>query len=144
MNARRIVRIMVPLLVLASMAFFFNRSGRYNYHGGSVRQISYSAFLQAIDDNNVQDGTFDRQNFRGHFTRGGAAFTVSLPPESSQEYTLLIARLQTHGVRFGFQKPMLSDKPAAMVISVILPLIVIFFFWMFFLRQAQRNGTGRL
>ena len=39
---------------------------------------------------------------------------------------------------------MISDNVTAMVVSVLLPLVVIFFFWMFFLRQAQSGGNQAL
>ena len=99
--------------------------------------------MQAIDGNNVSSGVFDKHYFRGRFTQGDGAFTVYLPSEESQEYTLLVEKLQAHNVRYEFPQPVVSDNVTAMLLSVILPLGVIFVFWMVFLRQAQRNNYPR-
>jgi len=138
----RIGRMSVAVFLLLGLAYFFSRP-HTSLSGGPTRRLAYSEFVDAIDSNNVSSGIFDKHSFRGRFTQGGGAFTVYLPPEESQEYTLLVEKLQAHNVRYGFQEPVISDNLIAMVVSVVLPLGVIFVFWMFFLRQAQRNGFPR-
>lgn len=138
MSLNRLVRIAVPVLILVSMVYFFRQTNAPTGAGGR-REIPYSQFVQAIDENNVQDGTLGGQYFQGHFTRGNGTFTVALPPQNTQEYTSLIQRLQAHGVRYRFQTRPLSGNLTGTVASIVLPLVIIFFFWAFFLRQARRN-----
>ena len=142
MRTNRVTRSIVAVLLLLGVAYFFSRSNT-SLSGEPPRRLAYSEFVQAIDGNNVSSGIFDKHYFRGRFTQGGEAFTVYLPPEETQEYTLLVEKLQAHRVRYEFQEPVISDNITAMVVSVVLPLGVIFVFWMFFLRQAQRNGAPR-
>ncbi len=142
MRTSRIGRIIIAILLLLGTAYFFSRPSPF-FSGGQPRRLAYSAFVEAIDSNNVSSGIFDKHYFRGRFTQAGGAFTVYLPPENTQEYTLLVEKLQAHHVRYEFREPVISDNIVAMVISVVLPLGVIFVFWMFFLRQAQRNGSPR-
>ena len=147
MNANRIVRILVPVLVLLTMAWFFAAGNSRLFKGEAQTELTYSQFLDAINNNNVMEGSFDKDTFQGHLTEkgGGKAFSVYLGPDNSFQRQALSDQLASHGVKkFGYIKPPISDNVTAMVVSVVLPLVVIFFFWMFFLRQAQSGGNQAL
>jgi cell division protease FtsH len=78
-------------------------------------------------------------------TKGNQAFSVYLGPDNPQNREFLNELLADHGVKnFGYTQPMISDNVTAMLLSVVLPLGVIFVFWMFFLRQAQSGGNQAL
>ena len=142
MNVNRIVRVLVPVVVLLVMAYFFASSNPKMFKGESQKQLPYSEFLADIDSDNVSDGSFDKDTFDGHLTKGNQAFTVYLGPDNSQQRQYLSEQLASHGVkRFDYTRPLISDSVGAMVVSVVLPLVAIFFFWMFFLRQAQSGGN---
>ncbi len=148
MNVNRIVaRILVPVLLLLALAYFFTSSNKGMFRGESQKELSISQFRTAINNSNVLDGNFDKDTFQGHLTQNGGrtAFTVYLGPDNPFQRQELEDKLASNGVKdFGYTKPMISDNITAMVVSVVLPLGVIFVFWMFFLRQAQSGGNQAL
>jgi ATP-dependent Zn protease len=107
----------------------------------NVKNIPYSTFVQDINAGNVSDGYFDKDTFQGHFSRAGGSFSVDLLPDNPFDKANLIALMNVKGVSYKVQKPFISDSVGAMLVSIVLPLGVIFFFWMFFLRQAQSGGN---
>ena len=143
MNVNRtLARIMVPILLLLGLAYFYAANNKGMFKGDNEKTLNYSQFLEAINGNNVVDGSFDKDTFEGHLTARNQLFTVYLGPDNPQQREYLNEQLAEHGVKnFGYTKPVISDNVTAMVVSVVLPLGVIFVFWMFFLRQAQRSGV---
>ena len=146
MNVNRIARVLVPIVLLLGVAWFVasNTNSRM-FRGDTQKELSYSQFLQAIDGNNVLDGDFDKDTFQGHLTAKNQPFSVYLGSENPFQRQALSDQLASHGVKsFGYTKPVISDNVTAMFVSIVLPLVVIFFFWMFFLRQAQSGGNQAL
>lgn len=140
MNANRLARRLIPILVLFVMAYFFSQTKLHRFGSQSAAPVlSYDQFVQDVDANQVLGGTFVQKTntFQGTFFRGDEPFTVNLPPESSGEYTHLIARLQAHRVRYGFRRAATYGSAGALLVSLVLPLVIIFFFWTFFLRRAR-------
>ena len=146
MNVNRIVaRILVPVLLLLAVAYFFVSSNTRMFHGESQKALNYSQFVDNINQSNVLDGSFDKDTFQGHLTKNRQPFTAYLGPDNPQQREYLNERLIATGVKdFGYTQPPIPDGVMAMVVSVLLPLVVIFFFWMFFLRQAQSGGNQAL
>jgi len=147
LNVKPIVaRFLVAILVLFAVAYVYAASNKI-FHGDSPTELTYSEFLTDISNNNVVDGSFDKDTFQGHLTRNGGRtpFTVYLGPDNSPQREYLNEQLASHGVKkFGYTRPPISDNVMAMLLSVVLPLGVIFVFWMFFLRQAQSGGNQAL
>ena len=145
MNANRnVARVLVPVLLVIAFAYFVVSSNKM-FKGDNQKVLVYSELLTAISSNNVLDGSFDKDTFSGHLTARNQPFTTYLGPDNSQEREYLNEQLASHGVKsFGYTKPVISDGVMATVISVVLPLGVIFVFWMFFLRQAQSGGNQAL
>ena len=144
MNKNSIVRILVPLLVLITMVAFFAQSNSKSgfLHVGEVQQdVTYSRLIDELNRSNVLDGSFDKDTFQGHFTKGNQAFSCYLGTDNPQQRQDLTNQLISHGVHVSFTRPPISDSMMGMVVSILLPLVVIFFFWMFFLRQAQSGGN---
>ena len=143
MNTNRIARILVPIVLLVTMVYFFANNNSKLLHVGETQQdITYSKLIEAINVNNVLDGSFDKDTFQGHFTKGNQAFSCYLGTENPQQRQDLTTQLISHGVKnVAFTRPPISDSMTGLIVSVLLPLVVIFFFWMFFLRQAQSGGN---
>ncbi len=147
MNVNRTVaRILVPVLLLLAVTYFYFANSKM-FQRDSPTELTYSQFVTNITNNNVVDGSFDKDTFEGHLTQNGGRtpFTVYLGPDNSPQREHLNELLTEHGVtKFGYTKPPISDNVMAMLLSVVLPLGVIFVFWMFFLRQAQSGGNQAL
>ncbi len=148
MNVNRTVpRVLLPILLLLGLAYFFATNNSKMFRGDSQKELNISQFMTAIGSNNVLDGNFDKDTFQGHLTQNGGrtAFSVYLGPENPFQRQALSDQLISHGVKnFGYTRPPISDNVMAMLLSVVLPLGVIFVFWMFFLRQAQSGGNQAL
>ena len=146
MNVNRtLARILVPVLLLLGVAWFYASTNSKMFKGESQTELDYSALLSNVAANNVNDGSFDKDTFQGHLTLHNQPFTAYLGPDNSQQREYLNEQLVAHGVKkFGYTRPPISDNVMAMLLSVVLPLGVIFVFWMFFLRQAQSGGNQAL
>jgi cell division protease FtsH len=146
LNKTNIVRVILPIVVLLTLIFFFAQGNSKMLRlGDAPKDFTYSQFLAAINSNNVLDGNFDKDTFQGHTTKGNQAFTVYLPPDIPQQREYLAEQLQRNGVKnFSFQRPLISDNLMAIVATVVAPLVLIFVFYMFFLRQAQNGGSQAL
>lgn len=143
MNVNRIARVLVPILLVLGVAYFVaSNTNSPLFRGTPQQDISYGRLIAELNNNNVTDGSFDKDTFQGHFTKGGGVFNVYLGSENPVQRQELTDQLISHGVKnVSFVKPAISDNVTAMIVSVVLPLVVIFFFWMFFLRQAQSGGN---
>ena len=142
LNVNRIVRILVPILVLLTVMFFFaqSKTGMFHMGDGPERYQLFAASC-GLHQQQQRAGWKFRQ---GHVSRAlhegqPGAFSCYLgtdnPPERQDTDEPAAFR---HGVKdFGYTKPPISDSMTGLLVSVLLPLVVIFFFWMFFLRQAQ-------
>lgn len=142
MNVNRIARVIVPVLVLIAVVYIFASSNARLRMGDTPETIGYTQFLQDIDLGQVSDGNIDKDNFNGHLTKGNMPFTVYLGPDNSFLRQDLVERLSKGGVtKFQFTPPLISDGLSAILSMVLLPAMVLFFFWMFFLRSAQNGGN---
>ncbi len=143
MNVNRIARVLVPVLLFLGVAYFVTSNMNSPlFRGTPQKDIGYGQLIAELNNNNVTDGSFDKDTFQGHFTKGGEEFNVYLGSENPVQRQELTDQLISHGVKnVSFVKPPISDNVTAMIVSVVLPLVVIFFFWMFFLRQAQSGGN---
>ena len=142
MNRNNIVRVIVPIVVLLTVVYFFASSNSKMLRMGETqKEFTYSQFLDNISSNNVSDGNFDKDTFQGHLSKGGGAFSVYLPPDNPQQRQELADLLHAQKVPFNFNKPPISDTVMTLAATVIAPLVLIFVFYMFFLRQAQSGGN---
>ena len=147
-NANKLIRALVLVAVFGIGMYIFAKGGGSSlFRSDNVQTIKYSDFVADISgtgDNQISHGTFVKDNFDGTFDKGGAAFTVNVPAEDSFERSALMAKMNAAHIKYDLGRPFLSDSTLGMIISFLLPLGVIFFFWMFFLRQAQSGGNQAL
>jgi len=134
MNVQRLIRILIPIAVLAGIAWF----ATCRESGYGVKVIPYTDFMQAVSDGSVDYGSFQKDVFIGHM-RSGDAFKVILPADNGYQRIEVERELREAHVRFEFQKPVISDTVSAMLISVLLPIGIVFLFWMFVMSQARKN-----
>jgi len=136
MNIQRLIRILVPIAVLAGIAWY----ATFGQAGYGMKVIPYTDFIQAVSDGHVEYGSFQKDVFIGHL-KSGDDFKVVLPADNGYQRMEVERALREAHVRYEFRKPLLSDSFSAMLISVLLPIGVIFFFWMFVTSQANKNQT---
>jgi cell division protease FtsH len=124
--------------------FFPHNKGASWFSGDGTKVIKYSQFINDIEANKIASGYFEKDSFQGAYLAPGPNFIVNLPTDNGFSQSKLEDRLIAHKVVFDNKKPFFSDSALMTMFSVLLPLALIFFFWMFFLRQAQSGGNQAL
>lgn len=118
------------LTITLMVVFLFNV---FNKPQHSDFEISYSAFLDAVEKGRVVHVTIQGNNVSGAFI-DGKPFKTYAPEDSG-----LIATLRKHSVEIS-AKPK-EDSPWYMTILVSwLPMIILIGVWIFFMRQMQAGG----
>ncbi len=145
LNKNNIVRVILPLVVLVTLIFFFTQGNSKMLRLGETQQeYKYSQFVAEVENKDVSDGSFDKDTFQGHTTKGNIPFTVYLGTDNPQQRQALYDLCQANGVKYTIDRPLISDNVMALVATVVAPLVLIFVFYMFFLRQAQNGGNQAL
>lgn len=118
------------LTITLMVVFLFNV---FNKPQHSDFEISYSAFLDAVEKGRVVHVTIQGNNVSGAFI-DGKPFKTYAPEDAG-----LIATLRKHSVEIS-AKPK-EDSPWYMTILVSwLPMIILIGVWIFFMRQMQAGG----
>ncbi len=102
-------------------------------------EITYSEFLSAVQQKNVQEVTIQGNRLSGKFTKsgGGSKFTTYAPSDPA-----LVERLRKAGVSI---KARPTDDEVPSFLSVLVswfPMLLLIAVWIFFMRQMQA-GSGR-
>jgi cell division protease FtsH len=95
-----------------------------------------------VERGEVARGVFTKDQFRFE-TKKGERFVANLPaqPQAQSDFQ---KHLLANKVRFGVDKPLVSDAVWSMVITVFLPLGFLIVLWMLFMKQAQAGGNQAL
>src|SRR5678816_2554531 len=92
-----------------------------------------------VDAGEVADVTITGSNVRGHLTTGNTEFTSTIPQDYSTIYDKVTAKVPKVDIIAPDQNPWL-----AMLLSWGLPMLFVFGFWIFFMRQMQSGGNKAL
>ncbi len=104
---------------------------------GNDNRISYSEFIQNVQQNQVQDVVISGRNINGTLQTGTRFNTYS--PETDN--SAMIGDLIKHGVKIN-AKPVEQSIWTQIFISWF-PFLLIIGLWIFFMRQMQGGGGGR-
>ncbi len=106
-------------------------------HAAESNEISYSQFMQLVDQREVVEAIFQEKTISGKLKDGSRYSTYT--PET--DYTVLIGELRKAGIEIrarpveqSFLWPLLSS---------LFPFLLIIGVWIFFMRQMQGGGGGR-
>ncbi|MGO8671012.1 MAG: hypothetical protein ACLQVD_06585 [Capsulimonadaceae bacterium] len=138
MNTRSILKVLVIVLVLVCSVSLFGKTHTVS----TERVIPYSEFLSFVSQNQVASGSFGRPSkdfFEGRLLYGGIPFQVYLGPDHGASDAYLERLLYAHNVKFDMTQPLISDAVSALLLTVLMPIVAIFLFWMFVLRQTLRG-----
>ena len=103
----------------------------------SDKPMSYSEFMQNVQQNQVRDVTISESKITGTLQTGAGFNTYS--PETDN--SAMIGDLMKHGVKIN-AKPMETSIWTQIFISWF-PFLLIIGLWIFFMRQMQGGGGGR-
>lgn len=107
-----------------------------------AKSVEYSVAWEMVERGKVARGVFTKDQFRFE-TKKGERFVANLPaqPQAQSDFQ---KHLLANKVRFGVEKPLVSDAVWSMVITVFLPLGFLIVLWMLFMKQAQAGGNQAL
>ena len=124
--------VIIGLLLIALFNLFQGSSPR-----GPHTPLPYSEFLNAVDNNRVNDVTIQGATIRGHFNGDGRAFSTYAPNDPT-----LVSRLTERNVRFSAAPVEEAMHPLLSILASWFPFLVLIGVWIFFMRQMQ-SGGGR-
>jgi cell division protease FtsH len=120
------------IVAIILMSVFNNLSTTSNDN-----RISYSEFMQNVQQNQVRDVTISESKITGTLQTGARFNTYS--PETDN--SAMIGDLMKHGVKIN-AKPVETSIWTQIFISWF-PFLLIIGLWIFFMRQMQGGGGGR-
>lgn len=106
----------------------------YSSRTTNKQEISYTQFLQQIEDQNVQGVTIVDNNVRGKL-KDGTEFTTITPNDAT-----LINTLRTKNVDIRAEQPP-SQPWWTTIFSSILPMLLLIGVWFFIMQQTQGGGN---
>lgn len=115
---------------------------------GSTRpkQVTITEFTKAVNDNRLMmaEISADGKRITG-ITRNGdpKSMVADMPPWDAPQ-NKVFAALDAKGVETSVSRPTVPEGVWAILASFLLPLLLIGFMWMFFIRQAQAGGNQAL
>ena len=109
----------------------------FNTQRNATPAISYSQFLEQVNQGNVADVTIHQSGRIDGKTTSGGVFTTESPDDPG-----LVGDLIDAGVNIKAKPP---EQPSMLKLILInwFPLIVLIGLWIFFMRQMQGGGGGR-
>ena len=99
-----------------------------------ARSLSYTDFLEQVEQGQVRDVTIEGRDISGHLA-GGQSFSTYAPDDAA-----LIERLREHGVAITAKPGRDGLSPLFTILLNWLPMILIIGVWIFFMRQMQGSG----
>ena len=113
--------------------------GKFGTTGGS-REVSYSQFLDRVDNGEVQSASIDLQNARITFTdRGGTRYTTNNPEVTDTR--ALVGDLRAAKVNIS-SEPLEKESLLTRIFINLLPILLLIGLFMFTTRQMQGGGKG--
>ncbi|MDJ0951388.1 MAG: ATP-dependent zinc metalloprotease FtsH [Alphaproteobacteria bacterium] len=123
--------VIIGLLLVALFNLFQNSTTRE-----AEQQLSYSEFLQKVEEGAISEVTIQGQNISGMF-EGAGSFKTYAPQDPN-----LVEKLQKANVIVNATPEDNGMHPLLSVLLSWLPFLLIIGIWIFFMRQMQ-SGSGR-
>jgi cell division protease FtsH len=126
-------------VVILGVWMFFVMNGLWN-EMRDVQRVSYSEFLTAVDQKRVSDLTITQNDVFGEMKgEGGAADKQFITTRVDDPQ--LATKLREKGISFSGAR---EDNFFRDILSWVLPAVVFFGLWMFFLNRAAGDGNNAL
>ncbi|MCL2791923.1 MAG: ATP-dependent zinc metalloprotease FtsH [Spirochaetaceae bacterium] len=134
-NNRFALFFLVTLIGLFLMMFVFNDSN-------SVRDISYTEFLRALEDNNIESvKIFDNQEIQGNFIPNASGRPTQFKTRIPYFDDRLLSRLEDQGIRV---TGAVRNVSTYRLLIDLIPWVIGFGFIWFMFRQMQGGGNKAL
>jgi cell division protease FtsH len=129
------------VLVFLGLAFYLVVRGGPFRPFDSPQEVKYKRLLDLIEEDRVLQGEFDKDTFQFQ-TDDGSRYYVILP-DTPESRTDLHRKLVQKRVNFTFRRSVFSDALQGLL-PMVLPLVLVVFFWFLILRQMQAGSNQAL
>lgn len=138
----RHIKNLVAIAFIVILVMLLTGRGPLSEMGSSTKTVDYSVAWEMVQNGEVARGVFTKDHFRFE-SKNGKWFVTNLPtqPQAQSDFQ---NHLLKHKVRFGVEKPLVSDAVWSMLITVFLPLGFLILLWMIFMKQAQAGSNQAL
>ncbi|MBQ9358886.1 MAG: cell division protein FtsH, partial [Abditibacteriota bacterium] len=109
---------------------------------GKQQERSYSQALDIIKSGVVAEAAFKKDTLI-LVTKKGDKYTANMDAAAPEERARLHELLQKEKIGYKIDKPPVTDMIWTILISVILPMAMLLFFWMFIIR-GQGGGSSAM
>ena len=124
----------IALLLIALFNMFQGPNER-----SASREISYSEFLQDVDNGRIRNVTIVGDTITGVYAEGGKSFQTYSPGDSG-----LVQRLEDRGVGITAKPEVDGSNTFFGYLISWLPILLILGVWIFFMRQMQGGSRGAM
>jgi cell division protease FtsH len=131
----------VLVFVFLGLAFYLVVRGGPFRAFDSPQEVKYKRLLDLLEEDRVLQGEFDKDTFQFQ-TDDGSRYYVVLP-DTPESRTDLHRKLQQKRVNFTFRRSVFSDALQSLL-PMVLPLVLVVFFWFLILRQMQAGSNQAL
>jgi cell division protease FtsH len=116
---------------------------RQNTVEARPKQVTITEFTQMVNADKVMKAEIssDSKSITGYTRNGEPKAIVTDVPDWSGTQNSIFDALKAHNVTTSVSRPAIPDGIAAALLSFVLPILLIGFMWIFFLRQAQSGGN---
>lgn len=122
------------ILIMITMSIFQN----FNFTHSHIYQVNYSTFLSEVNQKKIREVVLDGPNIHVIKKNNSKYFTF-MPINDPNLLNILLKK----NIKIIGKKPYKMNLFLSMLISW-LPMIILFFMWMFFIKQMQMGGKGAL
>ncbi len=130
--AKNLLLWIVIAVVLMSVFSSFSPSGRV------AEAISYSQFLDQVEDGNIRSVSIEGPHIRGE-TAGGMRFSTYSP--ETDNAAMIGTLLENHVLVIG--EPPKGQPLLLQILISSFPILLLIAVWIYFMRQMQGGGNGR-
>ena len=109
--------------------------------GKTASQIPYSNVISLIEKGDVTSAEFKKDQIYLE-TKKSDKYHATLDLNASGELSKLHGLLQEKSVKYKIAKPPVSDMIWSVLLTFILPFVILFFLWSFFMKQAGGGGQA--
>lgn len=139
------IKRLIVIAAFVGVILLFRGGGQpFKQFGHAAKELEYSQFVKEVERGRVLTGTFKMgsDRFYGEMTTGEKFYVSLLEPQADRSF--LVNLLLKHNVKFSVQKSMFGEIAQSVLLTVLMPLALIFIFWLIIMRQAQSSGNQAL
>ena len=134
----RYLRSMIAVVFIVMVVMLLTRSTPWTMMGKGPERVTASEAQDKIRAGDVASGSLTNDTF-SFTTKKGTKYETTIAQQGDQ--TEFIKLLNTHHVKYSFDKSPFSGPLVSMLLSIVLPLGFLVVLWMLFMRQAQAGNS---